>query len=63
MPDFASRPFRSDHLNDLLALVTLNARHRLPGASYLTNSDIAWRLPGSNAGENLRLWYDDIKVL
>jgi ribosomal protein S18 acetylase RimI-like enzyme len=23
------------------------------------NSDIAWRLPGSNAGENLRLWYDD----
>jgi ribosomal protein S18 acetylase RimI-like enzyme len=59
MSDFASRPFRRDHLKDLLALVTLNARHRWPQACYMMNSDIAWRLPGSNAKENLRLWYDD----
>ncbi len=59
MPDITSRPFRRDDLTDLHALVTLNTKHRWPEASYLMNSDIAWRLPGSNVKENLRLWYDD----
>lgn len=55
----ASRSFARADLPDLLALVSGIARSRLPGAAYLMASDVAWRLPGSGPGENLRLWHDD----
>ena len=58
MTEFTSKPFQRDLLPELLSLVTSNARHRWPDVSYLMNSDIAWRLPGSNPKATLRLWYD-----
>jgi len=30
----------------------------MPGATYMMNSDVAWRLPGSDPKNNLRLWFD-----
>ena len=53
-----SKPFSFSHLTDLLSLVTTNALARWPRATYLMNSDVAWRLPASTPEENLRLWYD-----
>ncbi|MCZ6502502.1 MAG: GNAT family N-acetyltransferase [Gammaproteobacteria bacterium] len=41
-----SRPFSFSHLTGLLSLVTSNALARWPRATYLMNSDVAWRLPG-----------------
>jgi ribosomal protein S18 acetylase RimI-like enzyme len=54
-----SRPFTRADLPDLLAFVSSNAKARLPRSMYLMTSDVAWRLPGSAPGQNLRLWYDD----
>jgi ribosomal protein S18 acetylase RimI-like enzyme len=59
MTDFSSVPYSGNHLADLLALVSDNARARWPLIPYLLNSDVAWRLPGSGAEENIRLWYDE----
>ena len=58
MAAFQSVPFSREHLEDLLSLVTLNAESRWPHVTYLLNSDVAWRLPGSAPKENIRLWYD-----
>ncbi len=58
MSTFHSRLFSRADLPDLLGLVTDNARARWPAPTYLMNSDVAWRLPGSRG--DLRLWYDEI---
>jgi len=50
--------WQRSHLTDLLSLVSQNARARMPGATYMMNSDVAWRLPGSDPKNNLRLWFD-----
>ena len=54
-----SRQFSRADLPDLLKLVTNNAISRLPHVTYLLNSDVAWRLPGSAPKDNIRLWFDD----
>lgn len=59
MTSHHSRQFSRTDLPDLLSLVTRNAQARWPHVTYLMNSDIAWRLPGSGPKENIRLWYDD----
>lgn len=59
MASHYSRQFSRSDLSDLLSLVTLNAQARWPHVSYLLNSDVAWRLPGSAPKDNIRLWYDD----
>ncbi|XOV86930.1 MAG: GNAT family N-acetyltransferase [Pseudomonadota bacterium] len=58
MTAFRSVPFSRERIEDLLSLVTSNAQSRWPHVSYLLNSDVAWRLPGSAPRENIRLWYD-----
>lgn len=58
MATFHSVPFSRDHLQDLLSLVTFNAEARWPNVTYLMNSDVAWRLPGSAPRDNIRLWYN-----
>ncbi|MFP6808181.1 MAG: GNAT family N-acetyltransferase [Pseudomonadales bacterium] len=55
---FSRMQFSRAHLPELLALITANAQARWPEVTYMMNSDIVWRLPGSNPKENLRLWYD-----
>jgi len=57
-----AKPFSRELLDDLLALVSGNARARWPQVTYLLNSDVAWRLPGSAPEQNIRLWYDDLGV-
>jgi len=58
MTSYDQRPFTRADLPQLIALVSHNASNRLPGSSYLLNSDILWRLPGSDPKANIRLWYD-----
>lgn len=62
MTDYLSHQFSRDRMDDLLALVTHNAGIRWPHVSYLLNSDVAWRLPGSAPKQNIRLWYDDAGI-
>ena len=59
MSSFFSIPFSRDRLSDLFSLITINAKARWPHVTYLMNSDVAWRLPGSAPKENIRLWYDE----
>ena len=56
MSEFTASAFSREKLNDLLSLVTSNAKARWPSVTYLLNSDVAWRLPGSAPKENIRLW-------
>ncbi len=62
MASFTSKDFERSLLDDLLSLVTSNAQARWPEVSYLLNSDVAWRLPGSDPEANIRLWYDDLGI-
>jgi ribosomal protein S18 acetylase RimI-like enzyme len=60
----AARPYEKvswqrNRLTELLFLVTANARDRWPHATYMMNSDVAWRLPGSDPKNNLQLWFDE----
>ncbi len=57
-----SFPFSREKLTDLYSLITSVARDRWPNVTYLKNSDVAWRLPGSGPKENIKLWYDDIGI-
>ncbi len=59
MSDLICAPFSRERFEDLQQLITANAKARWPRTSYLLNSDVAWRLPGSAPRENPRLWYDD----
>lgn len=59
MANSISLPFSREKLPDLYSLITTIARDRWPGVTYLKNSDVAWRLPGSAPKENIKLWYDD----
>lgn len=62
MSEFTASAFSRDKLTDLLALVTDNAQARWPDVTYLLNSDVAWRLPGSAPKDNIRLWYDETGI-
>ncbi|HIG43263.1 MAG: GNAT family N-acetyltransferase [bacterium] len=62
MPSITSRPFERSLLPDLLSITQANANARWPGVTYLLNSDIAWRLPGSSPEENIRLWFDNLGI-
>ena len=57
--NFASTPFTRTDLPQLNAFISANAVARAPVPIYLMTSDVAWRLPGAGAKENLRLWRDD----
>ncbi len=59
MANSKSVPYSRQFLVDLHSLVTSTASSRWPEVTYLMNSDVAWRLPGSAPKENIRLWYDD----
>lgn len=62
MTAFNAQQFSRNALSDLPYLVHHNARARWPNVSYLLNSDVAWRLPGSAPKENIRLWYDEVGI-
>ena len=62
MANSFSAPFSRENLADLYSLITLTARDRWPAVTYLMNSDVAWRLPGSAPKENIKLWYDDAGI-
>ncbi len=56
---FSTAPFARGDLPQLHAFISANAVARAPVPIYLMTSDVAWRLPGSGAKENLRLWRDE----
>jgi ribosomal protein S18 acetylase RimI-like enzyme len=56
---YESVSWQRNRLAELLSLVTNNARDRWPRATYMMNSDVAWRLPGSDPKNNLQLWLDE----
>ncbi len=62
MANISSVPFSRERLDDLFRLISANAKARWPKATYLLNSDVAWRLPGSAPKENIMLWYDDAGI-
>ena len=55
---FTATPFTRGDLPQLHAFISANAVARAPVPIYLMTSDVAWRLPGAGAKENLRLWRD-----
>ena len=55
----STAPFARGDLPQLHAFISANAVARAPVPIYLMTSDVAWRLPGSGAKENLRLWRDE----
>ncbi|HKI75526.1 MAG TPA: hypothetical protein VJ998_12810, partial [Pseudomonadales bacterium] len=59
MTDYTTRPFTREKFTDLQSLVTDSALARWPEIPYFLNSDVVWQLPGSNAKDNIRLWYDE----
>jgi ribosomal protein S18 acetylase RimI-like enzyme len=55
---FTATAFTRGDLPQLHAFISANAVARAPVPIYLMTSDVAWRLPGAGAKENLCLWRD-----